>query len=365
MSYMNIWPYVIPSRDKGISLLPPSTNDTIKIDLSYLGDGRLNFSNMLTQMEREYGKELGQRVALLPKALQDPEVMEPLKSLIIEQAILITKNILTMFTFHPQSLGGQMIPCHIPVKMKGSGMLVSIYGCPSKGGVYELDRLVNELEDSYRKVLDLDSGEVIFSSSQRSVIRQNGTKWIENLKEQYRNHLADKFNYSKEEVYRYKEIKSYSFRTGSITFAQGVGVHGTFTLSGYIAIRNNKLSINVMGETALLMTNGIVAWNGTISLLKNGNPVASKSIQWTNAGIWPHEKSKRVPVGAVGFNLGPPNPKDKWQLKFDVGYNYQTDGSSIPSTVRADKTIAVDAGWVKFPDAVWKINREYEWLNPL
>lgn len=337
----------------------------VKVDLTHDGNGCLDFDNVLRTLERAAQEHWGLHLPLLPGAKQDDEFMSQVKRAIIDDTILVLPDIMETFDFYPEGLAGKMIPCHIPVKMKGSGMVVSIWGCAAEGSGYDLGGLVNDLEDGYREMLFLPAGYKVFGDSQRNAIRANGTKWIEKLKEEYRNHLADKLGYSKEEVYRYKEIKSYNFTTVSVVFMQGKIPHGTFTLSGSIVIRNNKLQMDVMGETALLGPPAVIAWDGVITLLKNGVPVDSKGLPWASKGIWPGKNSGKVPAGSVDFQLDPPNPNDKWQLKFDVGYVCHESTGTDASKFRADDTISIEAEWVKFPDAIWKIDREYEWLNPL
>ncbi|MFH2126417.1 MAG: hypothetical protein ABIK12_07855 [Pseudomonadota bacterium] len=351
-----------------VSLLPEFEPEPIevKVDLTHDENGCLDFDSVLRTLERAAQEHWGLHLPLLPGAKQDAGFMNQVKQAIIDDTILVLPDILETFDFYPEGLTGEMIPCHIPVKMKGSSMVASIWGCVGEGGGYDLGGLVNDLEDSYREMLFLPAGYKVFGDSQRNAIRANGTKWIEKLKEEYRNHLADKYGYSKELEYRYKEIKTYIFTTKSVVFMEGKLPHGSFTLSGYIFIRNNKLQMDVMGETALLGPPAVIAWNGTITLLKNGAPVASKGLRMpTEKSIWPGANSGKVPVGEVSFQLEPPNPRDRWQLKFNVGYFYQEYGPSAPSIPRAEQVISIEAEWVKFPDAIWKVDRKYEWLNPL
>ena len=316
-------------------------------------------------MESAAREHWGLQLPLLPGAKQDDEFMNQVKQAIIDETILVLPDILETFDFYPEGLTGEMIPCHIPVKMKGSGMVVSIWGCVGEGGGYDLGELVNDLEESYREMLFLPAGYKVFADSQRNAIRANGTKWIEKLKEEYRNHLADKLGYSKEEVYRYKEINTFRLAKASTVIMKEHFPHGSYTISGNIVVRKNKLHVDVMGYTALLMAEGKVHWDGFITLLKNGNSVAQKGIMWTNAGIWPYTEYGKVPVGSIDFKLGPPNPQDKWQLNFDIGYTFQVVGSSDATKRRIDKVITIKTESVKFPNAIWKINRDYEWLNPL
>jgi len=363
MAAINVGLWIHVSVEQGVCLLPDLEDITVRVDLAYDGSGRLDFDTLLDSLERGCQEQWGLRPSLVAEARHDAGFMSQLKQAIIETDIQVNSNILEKFDFYPKGLAGEMVTCHIPVKMQGSGMSVSIWACAENGG-YDLDGLVNDLEDSYREMLFLPAGYKVFSDSQRSAIRADGTKWIEKLKGEYRNHLADKLGYSKEQEYRYKEIKSYKFSRGSIVFMEGKTVNATFSLSGTIVIRKNKLYMDVMGETALLGPPGVVAWNGKITLLKNGNPVAAKGIQGTNAGVWPNEGG-RVPVGAIEFQLEPPRPQDKWQLKFNVGYFYQEYGSGGPAMTRATQAITIKTKKVKFPDAIWKIDRDYEWLNPL
>jgi hypothetical protein len=361
---INVTPYAKPASTSGISLEVPPQTVNINYSLYYRSDGRLDYGRILAELEKKCSMEMGIGVALLPRALHDPEIMTPLKDGIIVNAILVNHDILAMFDFHPKSLGGEMIPCHIPVKMKGSGMLWSIWACPDKGGGYDLDRLVNDLEDSYRKVMFLDSGEVIFTPAHRSVIRQNGTKWIEKLKEQYRNHLADKFNYSGEPEYRYKEIQKYKFPTFSVTGLSGYLPLGSFTLWGTISVVRNKLDITVMVHAPAKKEGDRLDFFGSIILVKNGKPVARRGVHKNETDHWPKDKGSDFALGSASFQLEPPSPKDKWQLKFDVAYFHGVPGGGAPG-LKADEVITVQAERVKFPDAIWELDREYEWLQPL
>ncbi|MBU4277490.1 MAG: hypothetical protein KKC30_12180 [Proteobacteria bacterium] len=350
-----------------VSLLPEFEPEPIevKVDLTHDENGCLDFDSVLRTLERAAQEHWGLHLPLLPGAKQDAGFMNQVKQAIIDDTILVLPDILETFDFYPEGLTGEMIPCHIPVKMKGSGMVASIWGCVGEGGGYDLGGLVNDLEDSYREMLFLPAGYDVFGDSQRNAIRANGTKWIEKLKAEYRNHLADKLGYSKEPEYKYKEIKTYSFPTFSGVVFEGKTIHASFTLSGSIVIRNNKLQMDLMGKTALLGPPAVLVWNGTITLLKNGVPVVRKALPWTSKGVWPGENSGKVPIGEVSFQLDPPDPNDRWQLKFDVGYVYHEHGAVDAVKPRADQIISIEAKWVKFPDAIWKIDREYEWLNPL
>ncbi len=367
MITINVESWVGYTSGRGVSLLPELEPEPIevRVDLTHDENGCLDFDNVLRTLERAAQEHWGLQLPLLPGAKQDAGFMNQVKQAIINETILVLPDILEMFDFYPDGLNGEMIPCHIPVKMKGSGMVVSIWGCVAEGGGYDLGGLVNDLEAACREMLFLPAGYKVFGDSQRNAIRANGTKWIEKLKEEYRNYLADKLGYGKEEVYRYKEINTFRLAKASVVFMKEILPHGSFTLSGNIVVRENKLHVDVMGYTALLMAEGTVHWNGFITLLKNGNAVVQKGIMWTNAGIWPYREYGKVPVGSIDFELGPPNPHDKWQLNFNIGYTYQVSGSSDETKRRIDEVITVETESVKFPNAIWKINRDYEWLNPL
>ncbi len=181
MSIFNIWPYIQPVNSTGIALdLPPQTVNA-SCRLTFLGDGRLDFNDVLTQLQREYSRELGVRVVFVPKALQDPEFMETLKDLIVVQSILVTRDILTMFTPVKGSMTGSGDGCRLTLMMKNSNYLVQVPIRRDAKGGYDVEAVIAALEQSYREVMFMDSQEVIFSADQRRVMREGASEWLDGL----------------------------------------------------------------------------------------------------------------------------------------------------------------------------------------
>ncbi len=141
----------------------------------------MDFKSVLASYERSFEGDLGLRLNLVSGAMYDPEFMAEIKDGIIVEAILCTGNILDMFTVVEGSLQGSGEACRLTLKMQGSGRLVDIPIRRDDKSGYDVTAVIAALEQSYREVLFMGSGEVILSAAQRQVMRAKAPAWLDGL----------------------------------------------------------------------------------------------------------------------------------------------------------------------------------------
>ncbi|MBH3346383.1 DUF2345 domain-containing protein, partial [Pseudomonas parafulva] len=119
---------------------------------------------------------------------------------------------------------------------------------------------------------------------------------------------------------------------------EGVGVNGTFFLTGALSQEGQSLFISAMGFTAAKHM-GKAHFQASVKVEVNGEQISSTPLQLgKEAEVWPVEKYD--PIGSARIALPTPKPDDIVQIIIAGGYIYSApEGRAVPIPPTGSTTI--------------------------
>ena len=208
---------------------------------------------------------------------------------------------------------------------------------------------------SYRDILKTKIQEKIISQVEKQLIKETGYDKVSKkrlyddarrkvlqyeLNNELNNNMGDEW--CKNQRFKYTIQKSFKHLEFSYTKTEGLGIHGSFTIYGYLDITNNRLKISMMAYSPPEDK----SWDFSVCLFKNGEQLARTGICRTASvnGILTNFPAIHMPTNSyigVGLpNLPRPCSRDDYYIKIEGGPTYKRDGHAKVNL--DDYTIPID-----------------------
>lgn len=138
--------------------------------------------------------------------------------------------------------------------------------------------------------------------------------------------------------------RDYTIRGRAYLPAEGIGVHGVFSIKGYVALRGQQVDVSARGFTPAMLAPGNaknISWYSRAALIHQGREVTGRELDMAGVELWPDDEF--VPIGCASIPIPGWLQGTLFRVRVTGGYVFRTgNGSVVPVPPTASAEISVE-----------------------
>ncbi len=306
---------------QGVILLPEKRSCQFDVPVTFRGDGKWDADRCWANIEAGAVREMGLRLDFARAARMKPNFYALVRDYMAQEYVAeMGTNVLDHFEVSVSYGAGAGAAGKVELILTETGSKLSFRCGRDQKGNIDCNCVLDAIERHLQKMFYLNGGKSLLSAEQREAICAG-------------------VRASAPPIYHYKEYTEFWISEMDDLKKQGVGPHSSFSVKGSFTIRNNRLTITASGDTAAKNLGGIPRFNMTVYLMKKNKLVASKGMNKRVPVL--SVKDGRYDMGVAYFDFEPPDPENKYSLRIDTGYQFESTSGNPWSSV-ATKMIPIE-----------------------